>query len=108
MYDKRAKKLLKRKAKKKLQAKKSIIAKTKKAELMVGRINLGVKTSSEDFLQTLQSPDIPESEWHPDDKEKILEGIKQAEMSSGRKATVKRRPDGSFTVMSVPEIEKFR
>ena len=99
MSDKRTQKILKRKKKKILNSVKSVKAKEKQLEKMVGRLNNKIKTSKSDLLQTMHSPDIPESEWHPDDKKKILEGNEHSEKNSGKKSCEKRRPDGSYTIM---------
>lgn len=100
MSDKRSQKILKRKKKKTLNSVKSATAKEKQLEKMVGRLNNKIKTSNSDLLKTIHSPDIPESEWHPDDKKKILDGIEHSEKTTGKKSCVKRRPDGSFTIMA--------
>lgn len=59
-------------------------------------------TPPNQMLETMLSPDIPESEWPDDLREEIALKFHQLE-EMGQTGHVKRRPDGTYTVMGDTE-----
>lgn len=97
MSDKRARKSAKRKKRQREAASQRIARDLAKrtAGLVTGD---GQPTPPDQLLETLASPDVPESEWPEEWRERIKTSLQRfAEI--GQVGHVKRRPNGSLTVM---------
>lgn len=68
------------------------------------RLAIDKPTSSFDFMKTISATPVPESEWHPDDVDIIHARLRELE-EMGLSASVRRRPDGSLTILTYPETD---
>lgn len=100
MSKKQSRKDAKRKKRKAAEAKARHLKQA--AKLIRPVIDDGGPTPPDQLLETMLSPDIPESEWPNDWRERIIMKLRQLE-KKGQQGHVKRRPDGSYTVMGDPE-----
>ena len=66
--------------------------------------NFEEATKPEHFLATLLGQDVPQSEWPPDEVE-MIQGRLEEMRQIGVAGCVKRRPDGTLTIMSEPEFD---
>lgn len=96
MSDKRARKDAKRKKRKAKEARDLNLRREKSV------LRFGGQTSAEDMMATMLSPDVPESEWPPERAEEIKERLRRFAETGGN-GHVKRRPDGSLTILGDPE-----
>jgi hypothetical protein len=100
MSEKRARKDAKRKKRKAKEARQRNL---RHVELHAMRptFTLDGETSANDFMATMLSPDIPESEWPPERVEDIRERLRRF-AETGQTGHVKRRPDGTLTILGDP------